>query len=320
MKKATKIWLITAAALILVGGMIFGGAMTMLKWDFTKLSTTRYESREHEIAESFDNIRILTDTADITLLPTDGTQCRVVCYEDVKASHEVAVKDDTLTVERIDTRKWYEYIGVNFATPKITVYMPKGEYAALTVKESTGDVNIPREFQFQTVDVSVSTGNVSCSASASGEVKIRATTGDVTLQDMSAGAIDLTVSTGRIKASGITCTGDVAIKVTTGKTLLTDVTCHDLSTNGSTGDIKLTSVIATGTLTVKRSTGNVTFEGCDAAEMSVTTDTGDVKGTLLSDKIFFADTNTGRKDVPQTTAGGKCEIKTDTGDIIISVP
>ena len=320
MKKATKIWLITAAALILVGGMIFGGAMTMLKWDFTKLSTTRYESREHEIAESFDNIRILTDTADITLLPTDGTQCRVVCYEDVKASHEVAVKDDTLTVERIDTRKWYEYIGVNFATPKITVYMPKGEYAALTVKESTGDVNIPREFQFQTVDVSVSTGNVRCSASASGEVKIRATTGDVTLQDMSAGAIDLTVSTGRIKASGITCTGDVAIKVTTGKTLLTDVTCHDLSTNGSTGDIKLTSVIATGTLTVKRSTGNVTFEGCDAAEMSVTTDTGDVKGTLLSDKIFFADTNTGRKDVPQTTAGGKCEIKTDTGDIIISVP
>ena len=54
--------------------------------------------------------------------------------------------------------------------------------------------------------------------------------------------------------------------------------------------------------------------------MSVTTDTGDVKGTLLSDKIFFAETKTGRKDVPKTTAGGKCEIKTDTGDIIISVP
>ena len=105
MKKATKIWLITAAALILVGGMIFGGAMTMLKWDFTKLSTTRYESREYEITEPFENIRILTDTANITFLPTDGTQCRVVCYEDVKASHEVAVKDDMLTVERIDTRK-----------------------------------------------------------------------------------------------------------------------------------------------------------------------------------------------------------------------
>jgi DNA-binding transcriptional regulator WhiA len=63
MKKATKIWLITAAALILVGGMIFGGAMTMLKWDFTKLSTTRYESREYEITEPFENIRILKSSA-----------------------------------------------------------------------------------------------------------------------------------------------------------------------------------------------------------------------------------------------------------------
>ena len=58
------------------------------------------------------------------------------------------------------------------------------------------------------------------------------------------------------------------------------------------------------------------FDRCDAAELSITTDTGDVKGTLLSDKVFIARTDTGRVHVPETTNGGKCKITTSTGDII----
>ena len=49
------------------------------------------------------------------------------------------------------------------------------------------------------------------------------------------------------------------------------------------------------------------------------THTGDVSGNLLSDKVFITETDTGRIDVPKTTTGGKCEIKTDTGDIRISI-
>jgi hypothetical protein len=319
MKKSTIVWLITAAALILIGAMLFGGVMTMLKWDFTQLSTTKYETREHMITESFENIHILADTADITFLPTDGTECRVVCYEEKNASHAVAVKDNTLMIERIDTGKWYEHIGFNFGTPKITVYMPQGEYAALTVKASTGDLNISREFQFQTIDVSVSTGKVTCKAWASGQIKITATTGDITLQDVSAGSLDLTVSTGKVMATGITGNGDVSIKVSTGKTLLTDVTCQNLSTSGGTGDVKLTNVIASGAFVIKRTTGDVTFDSCDAGTITVTTDTGYVKGTLLSDKTFCVETDTGKREYPKTTTGGRCEITTDTGDINISI-
>ena len=36
MKKGTKLCLIIAASLILVGCIVFGGAMTMLNWDFSK--------------------------------------------------------------------------------------------------------------------------------------------------------------------------------------------------------------------------------------------------------------------------------------------
>ena len=64
MSKITKIWLIIAASLVLVGCIIFGGVMTMLKWDFTKLSTGKYETHNYEIDEKFNNISIVTDTAE----------------------------------------------------------------------------------------------------------------------------------------------------------------------------------------------------------------------------------------------------------------
>ena len=59
------------------------------------------------------------------------------------------------------------------------------------------------------------------------------------------------------------------------------------------------------------------FDSSDAAEIYVRTSTGDVAGSLLTDKVFMTQTDTGNVGVPQTITGGKCEIHTDTGDIQI---
>ena len=78
-------------------------------------------------------------------------------------------------------------------------------------------------------------------------------------------------------------------------------------------------VIATQSFDIERDTGGVTFTFCDAEQITVETDTGNVKGSLLSDKVFTVDTDTGRVNVPQTQTGGRCEISTDTGNIIIEI-
>ena len=70
---------------------------------------------------------------------------------------------------------------------------------------------------------------------------------------------------------------------------------------------------------IKRSTGKVEFNQCDADTIYVKTNTGSVTGSLLSEKVFITDTDTGKVDVPKTITGGRCEITTDTGNIIISV-
>ena len=65
MSKKTKIWLITASCIAIVGLIIFAGVMTAMNWDFTKLSTVKYETNTHEITEEFKGIKVDTNTADI---------------------------------------------------------------------------------------------------------------------------------------------------------------------------------------------------------------------------------------------------------------
>lgn len=280
MSRAAKIWLIAASSLVLIGGIIFGGIMTMLKWDFTKLSTVKYETNNYKIAGGFKNISIKANTADILFVASESQDCTIICYEQEKVKHTVAVEDNTLAIEVKDSRRWYEYIGINFDTPQITVYIPQGEYGALSVKSSTGDIRV---------------------------------------ENMAIEALKLSVTTGSITVSDITCQEDINISVSTGKAKLSDVVCKNVVSSGNTGDIFLQNVIASEKISIKKSTGNVRLEHADAAEIFVKTDTGNVTGTLLSDKVFITQTDTGKISVPKTTSGGRCEINTDTGDIKIKI-
>ena len=320
MSNVTKRWIVTATCLILAGGILFGGVMVMLKWDFTKLSTDKYVTNDYDISEPFSHLKMDTDTADIRFVPSDRETCKVVCYEDEKSAHVVAVQDDTLTIRSVNRKAWYDYIGVQTESPKVTVYLPQTDYASLAVKGGTGAVYIPADFRFESADVALSTGHVTLSASTSGLTKLKTNTGNILMQNASAGALDLSVSTGAITLSQVTCTGDAALTVTTGRTVLTDASCQSLISHGGTGDILLKNVTATENVSISRGTGDVTFDGADAADIVVKTDTGDVTGTLLSSKIFMTQTDTGRIKVPKTHDGGRCEVTTNTGDIVLDIP
>lgn len=319
MSKKVTVWLIVAASLVVAGGMIFVGVMTVLNWDFRKLTTARYETNDYVIEEEFKGVSIVTDTADIDLIVSDSETSKVVCYERGNEKHEVSVKDGTLTIHVANTKKWYEHIGINMGAPKITVSIPAGAYGALTVKTDTGDLTVPEQFSFERMDVSGSTGDVKCYASVTGVAKIGLSTGHVTVENVSVGRLDCSVSTGDVALSSVNCAGDVTVRVSTGKARLADVSCENLISSGDTGDLSLVRVMASGRFEIERSTGDVSLERCDAAELSIVTDTGDVTGTLCSEKIFFAESDTGRVEVPKSMSGGRCEVKTDTGKIILSI-
>ena len=254
----------------------------------------KYETNTHELSEAFSAIAIDSDTADIELIYSENGESKVVCYQKEKANCEVVVIDGTLTAKAKSSP-----MNLFGDKSKITVYLPSVEYTALIVKADTGDIVVPSNFTFESVDISADTGDITLNASASGAIKVRTSTGNISVGCEAVDSLDLSISTGKISVRGVTVAKECKIQADTGNVTLSDSTAEKLS--------------------VTTDTGKVTLSACDADELYITTETGNVTGTLLTDKVFIVRTSTGDIDVPKTITGGRCEITTDTGDIKISV-
>lgn len=134
---------------------------------------------------------------------------------------------------------------------------------------------LPKEI-YSSLDIKTDTGDIKIPDSFSfGGLKIKGSTSDVSLNSSVSGVAEITVSTGDISVA--------------------DAKFNKLKISASTGDIKIMN--------------------SDADEMFIKTDTGDVEGRLLTSKIFITNSETGTINVPKTEKGGKCEVKTSTGDI-----
>ena len=318
MNKKVSFGIVLGALLVIFGLIGFVFLMDSLDWNFISLSTSQYETFSYEIEEDFDGILMDVDTADISFVPSEDGKCKVECHEDPNDKHRVFVENKMLQiVENTDIK--INVTWLNFDKEKITVYLPEVEYSSLSIDASTGNINIPMGFTFGSIDIEVSTGDVSLSASAIGAIDIEADTGDINIDKVSAGNVQLETTSGRITASHLVCGGTLSIDVDTGKAKISNASCNSLISEGDTGDIYLEDVVAPGKIDIKRDTGDVEFSRIDAAEIYINTDTGDIKGSLLSGKNFTAKSNTGKIVIPDDSEGGKCRLTTNTGDIKVTV-
>ena len=210
------------------------------------------------------------------------------------------VEDGTLYIINDSNRKWYDHIGIQIGSPKITVRLPQKQYAALTVKAATGNVSAEGGLRV-------------------GAVEMRLTTGSISLTDLNASSLLLQTNTGKVDLSRVTCTETVGTVVGTGTIHGKDITCRELVATGGTGDIILVNVLAGMRLTVTGGTSDVEFIACDARDINVSTATGNVQGTLRSGKTFDAESGTGKVRVPANGGSGSCYIRSKTGDIHITV-
>ncbi len=314
-----KKWITAAVILVIVGTIVCFSAAAAMRFDFGKLDNGKYETNTYEVKDSFDSISIDASIEKIFFRPSEDGKCQVVCLEEENLKHEVGVADKSLTIKPVDSRDLTDYFGFHTRSTEITVYLPESIYSGLNIETDTGDIDIPADFSFDSIAIDGDTSDVACLASAKERIEIALSTGDLSLTAVTAGSIDVRTTTGKISAESVTCDGDVHIRVDTGKVKLQNLTCRNLSSEGTTGDITLNNVIAADTLSIERDTGDVEFSESDAASIFVETDTGDITGSLLTEKVFITDSDTGKVDVPKSITGGRCEISTYTGDIKIEV-
>ena len=315
MKKSMMILLIIAAALI-VAGLILCAVGFMLFTENGRISfgARNTVTKEYEIAEAFSSVDAVLNTTQVEILPATDGVTRVVCREDVREPHEVFVEDGMLKL-RVESKKWYEKISLfSWGEHKLTVYLAEPTLEQLTLTTDTGKIFVSREISVKNATVTFSTARIDFEASVSESLCVRGSTGDVTISGAQYGKLDVKTSTGDITVRGGTA-GEILLQVSTGEIEMEQVSCQNLGVTSSTGEQDYERVTVVGAMTLKSSTGDISIEECLAGSAKITTDTGDVEGRFLSDMIFFATTDTGKVRVPKLTAGGICEIQTDTGNI-----
>ena len=259
MKRSTKIWLISASALVILGAITFTIALALSNFDISRLSLEKYETNTHSIGEEITEILIECDTADVIIV-TAKDSAYVECYEDKALRHDVTLQDGKLTVKVSDDKRWYQYVDFNFDSPKITVAIPEGEYDKLSVKVSTGDVEINEGFYFTDISVTLSTGDLILSGITCNTLSSEGSTGDVSLKNVFAKALaDIKRSTGDIYCEGFDA-GEIKIKTSTGDvygSLLTEKVFH---TNTSTGSINVPKTDSGESCHIETSTGDITVK------------------------------------------------------------
>ena len=309
MKPAKKKALIIAAVCVAAGMLLSFSALAALDFNFFELGTMEPASNTYVFSDAFPfaNITVRGAECDVRLLPSGDGDCTVVCNETDRITHTVTVENDTLMIKRTDDRKWFEHIGImwNYWGPiEVLVYLPERIYENLYIETVSGAVEVPDHFSFARAEVEGVSGDIHFMA---------AVRGDLSIQDVSGG----------IRVDSIDVAGAFTCENVSGKQTVSHVTCQSATFNSTSGGVSLSDVVASESIRMESVSGRLDLTRCDAGTLWLKTVSGSVTGTLCTEKVFAAGTTSGNIRVPDTAAGGRCEVETVSGDInlgIVSYP
>ena len=304
MSKTKKVWIIVAVCCVVVGLALSVLAFAKMGFRISGLNTTTLTTNMYYADEPFSNIEIKDVESDILLLSSQDGTCHVECTESDAIKHQVYVIGDTLTVERTDTRKWYERIGFFWGDMCIKVYLPEKVYEKLDVTSVSGDICVSddyADFIFGEAVFHTTSGAILFDNVAQNGLSAQTVSGDICVLNVHGPAVDL--------------------KSTSGDIRLSDIQSDALTIKTTSGDIRLgTHVLISGPLTIDTTSGDMQLDACDAESLRLDSVSGDIVGTLLSEKHFTVHTTSGDVHVDDTpTARQTCQVSTTSGDVHIMI-
>ncbi len=258
MSKKTKVWLVIAAILVILGALTLLGVIRVCDGDFSKLDTIKHVENTIEITEDFNDIELEVVTVDIEFVVSNDGSCKVYSFEEEDTCITAIVKDGVLKITEPIRGSIIPNIGFNLQD-KLTVYLPKSEYGLLDIKTKTSDIIIPADFKFNDVNIKNTTGDVYCDCSVVNNTNVKATTGDVIVKNNFSNKLNISLTTGDVKLDNID-PKEIFVKTTTGDIdgmLLSDKV---FKTQVTTGDISVPNTNTGGVCDLKTTTGDINIK------------------------------------------------------------
>ena len=321
MKKSTVVILIVALCLFVSGVIICGGVLTMsdaFGSGFENKGNVSYAERTETITEKFVNVDVDAVSGSVELFPSSADECKVECSESEGFYFDIRTEGDTLKVKRVDTGKWFRFF--DFSKEYVKVYLPQGTYEDISLGTISGKVVVNDGLSCNNLWAKSNSGSVRVySLNAAGTVKLYTTSGSVAGDTIKANELTASSASGKATIGNVEVAGAMEVGCTSGKIEVSNADCNSFNAKNNSGSITLSDVISATTLRAKNTSGKIEVLGCDGQNLDLSSVSGSIRGTILTDKVFVADSTSGRVRVSDTTQGGVCKAHTVSGSIDLEV-
>lgn len=285
----TKIFVVCGLIVLAAALVLFIAGMSVINWDFSKLSTVQYSVLTFEQTdESIRSVDVRYQNADIAVTVSPDAEKISVKYpvrtdaDGKQAAVTLKTEDGTLYIAESDDN--FQPVSWFFGSiPPVEIVLPAAEYGSLHLQTDTGDIRI--------TDVTAAQGIV-----------LQTDTGDIEVTGGNAANIAATADTGDIRLSDVTAAQKITLKSDVGDLTLNSATAAEIEAGADTG--------------------NVSVSGIAADAITLSADTGDIRGTIAGKKADFTisvTTDTGSSNLQSGGSGAKrLTVATDTGDIVLN--
>ena len=233
---------------IVVIGLIVGLVLLIVNnFSFKNLGGSMNLIEEKEF-ENIGKLNINTRTADIFIKQSNNNMVKVELYSSKDDKGSIINTENSLDIS-LDQDTCFLFCW--FKKSKINVYLPETYENDITIKATTGDIEIGN-YKLANANIKVTTGDVKINSI--NKVDVKASTGDINITDVNELITDLS-------------TGDVVVN---------RVNSY-LNLNSSTGDVVISNVNLTKNSSIKTTTGDVKINNINDVYVEANTSTGDTR-------------------------------------------
>ena len=306
MHKGTKIAIIIAAVLLVVGCVMAGIGYTVIGGNIT-VDYEQKDKYEKRFSDEVNKIEVELRSERVELYVISGDEYVVEYYDNARKYLDVELDGDILRVARNNVRvKWYENIHIGFEEPIVDVRIgvPTEFYGEVELNAGSGGISVEGLTLEKPLQVSVGSGgiginNVYCS--------------------------ELTASTGSggMKIDGVTVIKDASITAGSGGIRIEELRCGEkFKAEAGSGAIRLEDCSA-DTVRLKTASGSINFEDFSYDSSAyISAGSGGVRGELTGrerDYSIRSDTDSGSCNLPERTDNGKKILDVSTGSGSIKI-
>mgnify|MGYP001014088840 CR=1 FL=1 len=220
-----------------------------LKMVFGKDERT-LDSIDYEVNVSELNINVSSDN--IVLKKSDDNNVHIKYYKSNKKTFETSFNDGLLTINQ--TKPWYVMFSFS-RNYSIEISLPNTELNSVSIKVSSGNINIDMDIMISNLSIRTSSGNISLEGNTTNNTNINVSSGKINLKDFKSNELDIKASSGKINANNIEV-GKVKFNISSGNINLEGGTINFLEIDTSSGNVKSTK-LSLGSANIDTSSGDV---------------------------------------------------------------